>query len=145
MLLSATRRHAELPSEVDSIHNYYEHLVLEEIARTIDRVQEDLNFMADVACVALNRLPPRYIRHNVDMTFFMSPTELDEIESKVKAAVIAAAEYVTSREQARQAEAAMDASSQDTAAQPATSAETDGIEQTENPTIESATTDAPST
>jgi hypothetical protein len=29
------------------------------------------DLLADVACVALNRLPPRYIRHQVD---FMSST-----------------------------------------------------------------------
>jgi hypothetical protein len=116
MLLNATRRHGELPSEVDSIHNYYEHLVLEEIVHTLDRAHTDLNFMADVACVALNRLPPRYIRHNVDMTFFMSPQELMEIEAKVSAAVAAAAAYVVSREPAPEPEpAAVDAGA-DTAA-----------------------------
>lgn len=114
MLLNATRRHGELPSEVDSIHNYYEHLVLEEIVHTLDRAHTDLNFMADVACVALNRLPPRYIRHNVDMTFFMSPQELMEIEAKVSAAVAAAAAYVVSREPAPEP-AAVDAGA-DTAA-----------------------------
>jgi hypothetical protein len=103
MLLNATRRYAELPSEVDSIHNYYEHLVLEEIARTSDRSRQDMNFLADVACVALNRLPPRYIRHDVDMTFFMSPMELQEIQDKTKNAVAAAIEYVSRREAERQA------------------------------------------
>lgn len=101
MLLNATRRYAELPSEVDSIHNYYEHLVLEEIARTSERSRQDMNFLADVACVALNRLPPRYIRHDVDMTFFMSPMELQEIQDKTKNAVATAIEYVSRREAER--------------------------------------------
>ncbi len=103
MLLNATRRFAELPSEVDSIHNYYEHLVLEEIARTSERAHTDMNFLADVACVALNRLPPRYIRHDVDMTFFMSPLELQEIQDKTKKAVKDATDYVSKREVERQA------------------------------------------
>ncbi len=103
MLLNATRRYAELPSEVDSIHNYYEHLVLEEIARSSERAHSDMNFLADVACVALNRLPPRYIRHDVDMTFFMSPTELQEIQDKTKKSVKEAIDYVSKREEERQA------------------------------------------
>lgn len=102
MLLNATRRYAELPSEVDTIHNYYEHLVLEEIARTSERAHTDMNFLADVACVALNRLPPRYIRHDVDMTFFMSPTELQEIQDKTKKSVKEAIDYVSKREEERQ-------------------------------------------
>ncbi|BFM15215.1 late competence development ComFB family protein [Maricurvus nonylphenolicus] len=103
MLLNTPRRYAELPSEVDSIHNYYEHLVLEEIARTSERSRQDMNFLADVACVALNRLPPRYIRHDVDMTFFMSPMELQEIQDKTKNAVAAAIDYVSRREAERMA------------------------------------------
>ena len=52
----------------------------------------------DRACVALNRLPPRYIRHDVDMTFFMSPQDMVEIERKVSQAVTDALNYVESRE-----------------------------------------------
>lgn len=98
MLLGSGRRRYELPVGVDSIHNYYEHLVLEEIVKHSDRAHQDVDYLADVACVALNRLPPRYIRHDVDMTFFMSPQEMAEMEDKVTAAVKAAIVYVDSRE-----------------------------------------------
>jgi hypothetical protein len=80
------------------IRNYYEQLVAEEILRQFkDRpldvdVRRDSEYMADIACVALNRLPPRYIRHEVDMVFYMSPDEListrDSIEQAVAAAII---------------------------------------------------------
>ncbi len=103
MLLNTTRGYTEIPSEVDTIHNYYEHLVLEEIARTSERAHTDMNYLADVACVALNRLPPRYIRHDVDMTFFMSPMELQEIQDKTQKAVKDATEYVSKREEERKA------------------------------------------
>jgi hypothetical protein len=43
--------------------------------------------LADVACVALNRLPPRYIRHDVDMAFYLSPHEYSDIENKVTDAI----------------------------------------------------------
>ncbi|MEC8427334.1 MAG: late competence development ComFB family protein [Pseudomonadota bacterium] len=105
MLLGAGRhRQTELLSGIDSIHNYYEKLVLDEVARTSERSRDDSEFLADVACVALNRLPPRYIRHNVDMTFFMSTQELGEINDKVQSAVREAIAYVTERENERLAE-----------------------------------------
>ncbi len=106
MLLGAGRRRGELPSGVDSIHNYYEHLVLEELASTSERARTDGEFLADTACVALNHLPPRYIRHDVDMTFFMSTVELQEIHNKVQAAVAKAVAYVEQSEAARAEEEA---------------------------------------
>ena len=98
MLLYSGIRQDELPMGVESIHNYYEHLVLDRISQVSDRARSDMDFLSDVACVALNRLPPRYIRHNVDMTFFLSPLELDEIYQKVDIAVNEALLYVTSRD-----------------------------------------------
>lgn len=91
--------------EVDFIHNYYERLVLQEIMQQSSRVQVgDREFMADVACVALNHLPPRYIRHDVDMTFFMSPQDMQETEHKIMNAVAMALIYVESRELASNTE-----------------------------------------
>ncbi len=94
-----TNRHYILDDEPDFVHNYYERLVLQEALNQSSRIQEgDREFLADVACVALNRLPPRYIRHDVDMTFFMSPQDMMEIEHKVSAAVRDALDYVERRE-----------------------------------------------
>ncbi|MGH1371221.1 MAG: late competence development ComFB family protein [Cellvibrionaceae bacterium] len=101
MLLGAGRRRGELPSGVDSIHNYYEHLVLDEIAHVSERSHSDGEFLADTACVALNHLPPRYIRHDVDMTFFLSIEDLQEIHNKVHDAVAKAIAYVEEREAIR--------------------------------------------
>ena len=101
MLLNAGLRRHDLPMGVDTVHNYYEHLVLDQIPQVNERAREDVDFLADVACVALNRLPPRYIRHDVDMTFFLSPVELAEIYEKVARAVEEALEYVISRDNAR--------------------------------------------
>ncbi len=99
-MLTNTRNYSlDAYDEIDFIHNYYERLVLEEIFEQSTRVQEgDRDFLADVACVALNRMPPRYIRHDVDMTFFMSPQDIQEIRNKVVHAVTDAINYVESRE-----------------------------------------------
>ncbi len=71
----------------DSIHNYYERLVIEEI----EDHYEDKNLtdeqLADLACIALNHLPPRYIRHDIDMSFYLSPEEWKETHHRVKKAV----------------------------------------------------------
>ncbi len=94
-----TNRPYILDDEVDFLHNYYERLVVQEVHDQSERVQQgDRDFLADVACVALNRMPPRYIRHDVDMTFFMSPQDMMEIERKVSQAVTDALNYVESRE-----------------------------------------------
>jgi hypothetical protein len=55
--------------------------------------------MADVSCVALNHLPPRYIRQDVDMSFFMSPVEREETAKKVQEAVNLALKFVLKHEQ----------------------------------------------
>lgn len=94
-----TNRTYVLDDEVDFLHNYYERLVIQEVHDQSERVQQgDRDFLADVACVALNRMPPRYIRHDVDMTFFMSPQDMVEIAAKVSQAVTDALRYVESRE-----------------------------------------------
>jgi len=102
MLTNARNYTLDTHDEIDFIHNYYERLVLQEIFAQSSRVQEgDRDFLADVACVALNRMPPRYIRHDVDMTFFMSPQDIQEISNKVISAVTDAISYVESRERGK--------------------------------------------
>ena len=82
-------------SITNNIRNYYEQLVAEEVHRRLpDNTNND--YLADVACVALNHLPPRYIRHEVDMAFYMSPNELHEITVRVREAVAQAVEFVAS-------------------------------------------------
>ncbi len=94
-------QHKNRPSNhlgLDSIHNYYERLVMDEIRHQSSRARGDDDFMSDVACVSLNHLPPRYIRYDVDMTFFLSPQEQREMQDKVKLAVKEAISYVSLRE-----------------------------------------------
>lgn len=78
------------------IRNYYEQLVAEEIIRTLSEREDkpSVDYMADVACVALNRLPTRYIRYEVDMAFYMSPDELASTTAAVNNAVQQAISFV---------------------------------------------------
>jgi hypothetical protein len=47
--------------------------------------------------VALNRLPPRYIRNEVDMNFFMSTQDRAKMDAAVDAAVSFAFRFMQSR------------------------------------------------
>ena len=102
MLMSRART-TSTHTEVANVHNYYERLVTESILKTDTRAIADADFLADVSCVALNHLPPRYIRHDVDMSFFMSPVEREETEDKVQTAVDYALAFVKQHEEEQQA------------------------------------------
>jgi hypothetical protein len=81
----------------DNIHNYYEHLVLQRLNDMVqaDFINTDQNFLEDVACVALNQLPARYVRYDIDMVYYMTIKEREQIEYEVHKAVTAAVDYVT--------------------------------------------------
>jgi hypothetical protein len=53
--------------------------------------------LADVACVALNRLPPRYIRHEVDFVFYLSERERGDSDRQMQEAVEYAFGFVQAR------------------------------------------------
>ncbi|HUH36788.1 MAG TPA: late competence development ComFB family protein [Spongiibacteraceae bacterium] len=88
---------ADRPTALDSIHNHYEQLVFEALQRLIPAEQQTPGLIADIACVALNHLPPRYIRHDVDLLFYLAPAERDEMLAKVDAAVSEAVVFVQRR------------------------------------------------
>ena len=65
----------------EQVHNYYERLIFEEVARRAeDHPEFTLDMLGDVACVALNRLPARYVRHDVDLMFYLTEHERHAIE-----------------------------------------------------------------
>jgi len=78
----------------DDIHNYYEKLVLQHFAALKLEEKYDTDFIADLTCVVLNQLSPRYIRHEVDMAFYLPASERFEMESKVKVSVSKALEFM---------------------------------------------------
>ncbi len=87
-----------VPTELDSIHNYYEGMVFEALQRKLTDKYGNNDYIADIACVALNHLPPRYIRHDVDMAFYLSPNERQEMMDKVDTAVDKAIKFVDDSE-----------------------------------------------
>lgn len=65
----------------EQVHNYYERLIFEDVARKATEYPDfTMDMLADVACVALNRLPARYVRHDVDMMFYLTEQERHAIE-----------------------------------------------------------------
>ncbi len=85
---------------LDNIHNHYEKLVFEAIQRRLatDGEGEPLaeGALEDIACLALNHLPTRYVRHSVDLVFYLTPDEQASMERQVAAAVAEAFEQVRS-------------------------------------------------
>ncbi|MCU7834171.1 MAG: late competence development ComFB family protein [gamma proteobacterium symbiont of Taylorina sp.] len=80
----------------DSIHNYYETLIVRELMQCfvedIRHIDED--YLQDIACIALNMLPARYVRHDVDMAFFLTSEERSEMDAAVTKAVATAKVHV---------------------------------------------------
>lgn len=64
----------------DDIHNYYEHLVLDRIESLGLNKSKDENYLADLCCLALNQIPPRYIRFEVDMSFYLPASERQQMQ-----------------------------------------------------------------
>lgn len=79
----------------ESIHNYYEPLVIDVIMNTLAR-EPDINqdFLEDVACLALNQLPSRYVRHDMDMAFSLTTREREKMQQRITEAVLHAAQQV---------------------------------------------------
>lgn len=82
----------------ESLHNYYETLVTDHIRDNYAHLT-DMELLEDIACVALNQLPARYIRHNVDFIFYMSSDERSNMEKQVQKAVKDASQLVQKTKQ----------------------------------------------
>lgn len=82
----------------ESLHNYYERLVSDHLLTTLGQLaQTDPDYLEDIACVALNQLPARYIRHDVDFVYYLPADERIKIDNDVRKAVDMAIEFVSKR------------------------------------------------
>lgn len=93
----------------DEIKNYYEQLVTDYFNAQALHTKYDADFLADLFCLTLNKLPPRYIRYAVDMAFFLTSQERAEMEQRVadtvnEYLVFLEARYAKEKELIRQAE-----------------------------------------
>lgn len=82
----------------EQVHNYYERLVFEDVARlSASYPNFSADMLADVACVALNRLPVRYVRHDVDLMFYLTEGERHAIEQAMEETLTFAFNFVGER------------------------------------------------
>jgi Late competence development protein ComFB len=89
-----------LTADFTSVRNHNERAVFEAVQRHADRypgLAHNPELLADVACVALNRLAPRYIRHEVDFVFYLSERERGDSEHQLLDAVEYAFGFVQAR------------------------------------------------
>lgn len=72
-----------------NISNYYEQLVMDRLWQICADATASFNqaFLEDVACLALNRLPPSYVRYSLDKGCHLSEQEYHEMKAAVEAAV----------------------------------------------------------
>jgi hypothetical protein len=92
------------------VHNHRETMVfelIEELALGSDSLRSNPQLRADIACIALNALKPRYICRAVNMDKFMTLQEREANEAEVRSAVQSAFEFVVLNSTADNAEPAM--------------------------------------
>ncbi len=83
-----------------SVHNVNERSIYDAVqtaAADYPAVQALPDLLADVACVALNRVPPRYVRHDVDLAFFQTAKEQQALDKTITMAVQHAFGFVQAR------------------------------------------------
>lgn len=88
-----------MSDDFDTIRNHLERAVFDAVTAQADRMPHlrEQGLTADIACVALNRLPPRYIRHEVDLAFYMTEKERQQTQAAVDEAVEFAVGFVQAR------------------------------------------------
>ena len=82
----------------NDIHNFYEHLVLSHLEIMEVAKHKTPDYIADLSCIVLNQLPPRYIRYQVDMAFYLPQHERIQMEMQVKETIERAMSYLDSKD-----------------------------------------------
>ena len=87
-------------ADFSSLYNHHEREIFAAVmasAPDFPDIAASGDLLSDVACVALNRLPPRYIRHEVDFSFYLTEHERLEIDNAIVEAVSYAFNFVQAR------------------------------------------------
>ena len=83
----------------DDVHNYYEKLVVDKLASMqINEFTTESDYLADLCCLVLNQLPPRYIRYEVDMAFYLPQAERLQMEMNVDSAIRSSIKFLDARD-----------------------------------------------
>ena len=91
-------------ADFSSLYNHHEREVFAAVmdaSRDFPEIAASNDLLCDVACVALNRLPPRYIRHEVDFAFYRTDRDRLDTEKAIDEAVTHAFEFVQARQAMR--------------------------------------------
>jgi hypothetical protein len=82
--------------DFSSIHNYYEHLVTNYLHSKVIPTYDDKtdDYFLDIACYALSKLPARYMRHEIDMAFYLDSNERSRMDTEVEQAIKEAINYI---------------------------------------------------
>jgi len=82
-----------------NINNYYERLVIDQLWKLAEQADQPFSqaFQEDVACLALNRLPPCYVRNTIDKGINVSEAQYLEMVAAVDGAIEQAMRQVLSR------------------------------------------------
>ncbi|MEF7615632.1 late competence development ComFB family protein [Aquincola sp. MAHUQ-54] len=86
--------------DFSSVHNHHEHGVFQavlDLSKSYPEIARNEEWLIDVACLALNRVTPRYIRHQADFHFYLTDKERNEHARTVNTAVREAFEFVRAR------------------------------------------------
>ena len=86
-------------TEFETLHNHHEQAVFTAVLAAAPRFEHmrEPDMLADIACVALNRLPPRYIRHTADFSFYLTDRERADNEAAIREAVDFAYQFVQAK------------------------------------------------
>ncbi len=79
---------------LDNLYNYNERLIAEYLNKNKLTEHKDPDYLADLCCLALNQLPARYIRHEVDMAFYLPASERLSMEMMVDEAMQKAIDFL---------------------------------------------------
>jgi hypothetical protein len=89
-----------MSADFTTVRNHNERAVFDTVRHLAPQypgLAHNPELLADVACVALNRLPPRYIRHEVDFVFYLSERERSDSDRQLTEAVDYAFGFVQAR------------------------------------------------
>jgi hypothetical protein len=89
-----------MSADFTSVRNHNERAVYDTVMRQAEHypgLTHQPELLADVACVALNRMPPRYIRHQVDFVFYLSDRERGDSDRQLQESVEYAFGFVQAR------------------------------------------------
>lgn len=80
------------------VYNFHERMVFDEVLKVLTARDSDFTSeqAEDIACLALNKLPSRYVRHSVDAAFFQSNKDFVNIHTKIEKSVAEALSHVLS-------------------------------------------------